>query len=81
MENQFVNPKELEEKTTEQITEQYNFDEIKDAFDQAAVPVQLEFFFMVETMKIFLELVTFYLPIKATMNLFNFYVQIEIRIS
>ena len=45
LEDQFVNPKELEEKTIEQIKEEYNFDEIKDAFDHAAVPAQLEFFF------------------------------------
>ena len=42
---QFVNPLELEEKTIEQIKEEYNFDEIKDAFDHAAVPAQLEFFY------------------------------------
>ena len=40
-----MNPKELEEKTIEQIKKEYNFDEIKDAFDHAAVPVQLEFFY------------------------------------
>ena len=38
------NPKELEEKTIEQIKEEHNFDEIKDALDHAAVPAQLEFF-------------------------------------
>ena len=45
LEDQFVNPKELEEKKIEQIKEEYNFDEIKDAFDHAAVPAQLEFFY------------------------------------
>ena len=38
LDDQFVNPKQLEEKTIEQIKEEYNFDEIKDAFDRAAVP-------------------------------------------
>ena len=40
-----MNPKELEEKTIEQIKKEHNFDEIKDAFDHAAVPAQLEFFY------------------------------------
>ena len=45
LDDQFVNPKQLEEKTIEQIKEEYNFDEIKDAFDRAAVPAQLGFFY------------------------------------
>ena len=45
MEDQFVNPKELEQKTIEQIKEEYNFDEIKDVFDYATVPAQLIFFY------------------------------------
>ena len=45
MDDQFVNPEGLEEKTTGQIKEEYNFDKIKDAFDHAAVPVQSEFFY------------------------------------
>ena len=36
--------KELEDKT-EQIKDKYNFDKIKDAFDHAAVPHQLEIFY------------------------------------
>ena len=34
----------MEEKTIGQIKVEYNFDEIKHAFDHAAAPVQLEFF-------------------------------------
>ena len=41
----FVNLKELENKTLENIKDEYNFDEIKDAFDDASVPKQLEFFY------------------------------------
>ena len=45
LEGSFVTSKELEEKTLENIKEEYNFDEIKDAFDDAVVPHQLEFFY------------------------------------
>ena len=45
MEDTFITSKELEEKTLENIKEEYNFDEIKDAFDDAVVPHQLEFFY------------------------------------
>ena len=44
-EDNFVTSKELEEKTLENIKEEYNFDEIKDAFDDAVVPHHLEFFY------------------------------------
>ena len=46
----FVSSNELEDKTIKQIKDGYNFDEIKNAFDHAAVPHQL-IFSMVETMK------------------------------
>ena len=45
MEGDFVSSKELEDKTIEQIKDEYNFDEIKDAFDHAAVLHQLGFFY------------------------------------
>ena len=45
MDDQFLTPEGLEEKTIGQIKVEYNFDEIKHAFDHAAVPVQLEFFY------------------------------------
>ena len=44
-EDNFVTSKELEEKTFENITQEYNFHEIRDAFDDAVVPHQLEFFY------------------------------------
>ena len=45
LKDEFANSKELEDKTLENIKEEYNFDEIKDAFDDASVPKQLEFFY------------------------------------
>ena len=42
MDDQFIHPKQLEEKTIEQLKEEFNFEKIKDAFDHAAVPAQLE---------------------------------------
>ena len=39
----FINKKELEDEVLENIKEQYGFEEIKDAFDEASVPHQLEF--------------------------------------
>ena len=41
LKDDFVSDKSLEEKKIEQIKEEYNFDEIKDAFDNGAVPEQL----------------------------------------
>ena len=43
--DKFVNSKALKDETLEDIKEEYNFDEIKDAFDDASVPKQLEFFY------------------------------------
>ena len=45
LKEKFVNPKELEYETLENIKEEYNFDEIKGAFDEASVTKQLEFFY------------------------------------
>lgn len=45
LKDDFVSKKALEEKTIKQIQEEYNFDEIKDAFDNAAVPQQLGLFY------------------------------------
>ena len=41
----FVNPKKLEDEAFENIKEEYGFEEIKDAFDEASFPEQLEFFY------------------------------------
>ena len=38
LERDFISSKKLEDKTIEQIEDEYNFDKIKDAFDHAAVP-------------------------------------------
>ena len=40
-----VTDKVVEDKTIEQIKDEYNFDHIKDAFDDGKIPPQLEFFF------------------------------------
>ena len=45
LKEEFVNSKKLEDETLENIKEEYNFDEIKDAFDGASVLKQLEFFY------------------------------------
>ena len=45
LKEELVNLKELEDGTLENIKDEYNFDEIKDTFDDAAVPKQLEFFY------------------------------------
>ena len=46
LEENFVNPKKLEDKTLEKIKQAYGFEEIKNAFDEASVSGQLEFFFL-----------------------------------
>ena len=45
MDEKFLNKKQLEDEVLENIKEEYGFDEMKDAFDEAAVPHQLEFFY------------------------------------
>ena len=44
LEDKYLNSKELEDKTLENIKEEYNFDEIKDASDEASAPSSLLFF-------------------------------------
>ena len=41
----YVNPEVLENRTIEQIKEEYKFDDIKDAFGEGKIPPQLDFFF------------------------------------
>ena len=41
----FVNKKQQEDEVLDQIKEEYNFDDIKDAFDEGTVPEQLDFFY------------------------------------
>ena len=40
-----MNSKKLEDEALENIKEEYGFEEIKSAFDEASVPEQLEFFY------------------------------------
>ena len=44
LEDKYLNSKKLEDKTLENIKEEYNFDETKDAFNEASVPSPLQFF-------------------------------------
>ena len=44
LEDDYVNDKVIQEKTIEQIKDEYNFDDIKDAFDEGRIPPQLQFF-------------------------------------
>ena len=45
LEDKYLNSKELGDKTLENIKGEYNFNEIKDAFDEASVPNSLQFFY------------------------------------
>ena len=47
----YVNDKNIEEKTLEQLKDEYKFDEIKDAIDEGVVPHELDIFMEV-TIKI-----------------------------
>ena len=45
LEDDYVNDKVIQEKAIEQIKDEYNFHDIKYAFDEGKIPQQLEFFF------------------------------------
>ena len=45
LEDDFLRAKELEDKNIEEIKEEYEFDKIKDVFDEGTIPSQLEFFY------------------------------------
>ena len=45
LDEKFVNKKELEDEALENIKEEYSFEEIKNAFDEASIPHQLDFFY------------------------------------
>ena len=49
LEDDYINNKILEDKTLEQIKEEYIFDEIKDAFDGGKKPLNLNFFLVMTT--------------------------------
>ena len=74
----FVNDKAIEEKITEQLKDEYKFDDIKDAFDEEAVPHQLEFFYG-GAKKTLWWLVTFCHLTKAIMSLYCFYARILVK--
>ena len=42
----YVNDKKLQDKILEQRKEEYNFDELKNAFDKQKIPPQLDCFFL-----------------------------------
>ena len=74
LENDYVNDEVIQEKTFEQIKDEYNFDDIKDAFDEGKIPPQLELFLVV-TMTILSMLAIFCLLMKTITNSYHFYVQ------
>ena len=45
LKSNYVTDKEIEDKTNDQIEDEYNYDQIKDAFTKGQIPSQLEFFF------------------------------------
>ena len=45
LDKNFVNKKKLEDEALENMKEEYGFEEIKDAIDEASVPHQLDFFY------------------------------------
>ena len=72
-----VSDKKFEEKTIEQMKDEYNFEDIKNGFDEGQVPPQLNFFFLVLTTTILFMHVIDYRLMKIIMNLFHFYIQIR----
>ena len=79
LEDDYVNDKNVEQKTIEQLKDEYNFDEIKDAFDGGAVSHKLSFFMEV-TMKVSYMPAIFCLLVKITMSLYRFNVQIQAKL-
>ena len=45
LDEKFKNKKELEDEALENIKEEYGFEEIKNVFDEGAIPNQLDFFY------------------------------------
>ena len=66
-------------KTIEQLKDEYKFDEMKDSFDEGAVPHQLDLF-MEATMKISYWPTVFCLLLKIAMSLGRFCVQTQAEI-
>ena len=64
-----MNSKNLEDEALENIKEKYGFEEIKNTFDEASVPEQLEFLYGGNNETLFKH-VTFCHLTKTAMNLF-----------
>ena len=79
LEQKFVNQKQQEDAVLEKIKEEYNFDEIKDAFDEAAVRHQLDFFYGGENSN-FNQVIKFLLSSNKNENLLHFYYLIRDKI-
>ena len=69
----------LKKKTIEQLKDEYNFDEIKDAFDEGAVHHQLNFFYGGGN-ESFVQACNFLCLSEDNMSLCRFYVQIRAKI-
>ena len=72
LEQKYVNKKQEEDAVLEQIKEDYNFDEIKDAFDEGVVPHQLDFS-MVEKIVTSIKQFNFFCQLIKIENLWHFY--------
>ena len=68
LDSQFVTKKQEEDAALEKIMEEYNFDAIKDAFDDGDPPPQVKFF-IVETTRTFSRQLNFSLLALITKNL------------
>ena len=79
LEQKYVNKKQKEDAALEKIKEDYNLDEIKDAFDECAVPHQLDFFYGGENSN-FKRAIEFYHQAMKIENLLHFYYLIRNRI-
>ena len=79
LEQKFVNKTQQEDAVLEQIKEDYNFDEIKDAFDEGAVPHQLDSFYGGENSNSIKQL-NFYQRAMKIENSLHFYYLIRDRI-
>ena len=72
LEQTFINKKQQEHAIFKQIKEYYNFDEIKDAFDEGVVPHQLDFS-MVEKIVTSIKQFNFFCQLIKIENLWHFY--------
>ena len=78
-EDHFLRVKELEDKNIEEIKEEYEFDKIKDAFDEGAIPRQLDFFYGEEYLSENVSVSSCHLMMKA-LDLLIFFALTEVKI-